>query len=92
MPIESFKDGDRPWSFLVKSTPSKHNLFFFNDNKLSEGQILDYQCRLKHTVKSGSRTGRKLRAFSYLQRSQVPGITIRIQGGKGEWDELGDLD
>ena len=36
---------------------------------------------------SGSRTGRKLRAFSYLQGAQVSGVTSRIQGGKeGEWE------
>ena len=29
MSIESFKVVDRPWSFLVKSTPSKSDLFFF---------------------------------------------------------------
>ena len=87
MPTEAFKDGDRPWSFLVKSTPSKSDLFFFNENKLSEGQILVYKCRLKNTVKSGSRTGRKLKAFSYFQGAQVPGVTSRIQGGKeGEWE------
>ena len=94
MSIESFKVVDRLWSFLVKSTPSKSDLFFFfNENKPSEGQILDYKCRLKNIVTSGSRTGRKLRAFSYLQRAQVPGVAIRIQEGKeGEWVESGDLD
>ena len=84
MSIESFKVVDRPWSFLVKSTPSKSDLFFFfNENKPSEGQILDYKCRLKNIVKSGSRTGGELRAFSSLQRAQVPGVAIRIQEGKG---------
>ena len=42
---------------------------------------------MKNTVTSGSRTGRKLRAFSYLQGAQVSGVTSRIQGGKeGEWE------
>ena len=29
MPTEPFKDGDTPWSFLVTSTPSKSDFFFF---------------------------------------------------------------